>query len=55
MFLHLVRWLDRRTAKEQLVYAGSQYAQALAAGDLRRAKRLKTIIDQLRRDYPSEQ
>ena len=40
-------WLNRRTNKDQLAYAGSQYALALAAGDTRRAARIKKIINTL--------
>lgn len=48
MLRRLLNWLDRKTAKEQLQYAGAEYALALSHSDYRRADRLKRIIDDLK-------
>jgi len=49
MLAWIMRWLDRRTLKEQLEYAGAHFALAMAAGDMKRVARLRLIIDDLER------
>lgn len=41
-------WINRRIRNEQLAYAGQQYTLAMAAGDTRRAARLKVIMNTLK-------
>ena len=47
MFWRFWAWLECGDLEQRRRHAGAHYALALAAGDTRRAKRLKTIINAL--------
>ena len=50
MLRRLLEWLERRDLEQRKRHAGAHYALALAAGDIRRAKRLKAIINTLEKE-----